>query len=62
MKLKAEILSKNYYDEEKMFGVYEARDMASGTVQSLVGKLPLLIPGEIVEGEVSLNSREQVQR
>lgn len=58
MKLKAEILSKNYYDEEKMFGVYEARDMASGTVQSLVGKLPLLIPGEIVEGEVSLNSRE----
>lgn len=57
MKLKAEILSKNYYDDETMFGIYTARDMDSDTVQSLVGKLPPLLPGEIVEGEVTEESR-----
>ena len=57
MKLRAEILSKLYYDPEKVWGVYEARDIETGVVQSLVGKLPELIPGEIVEGEVVLNER-----
>ncbi len=58
MKIKAEILQKHYYDDDKMFGVYTARDMGTGIVQNLVGKLPMLIPGELVEGEVTENYRE----
>lgn len=57
MRIKAEILSKNYYDEEKMFGIYTVRDMDSGIIRDLVGTIPPLIPGEIVEGEVTEGTR-----
>jgi len=57
-RLRAEVLAQLYYSEDSMFGVFEVRDAGSGEVRALAGKLPKLIPGENIEGDVEVSLRE----
>lgn len=57
MLIKVEILAKLYYDEETSFGVFETEEISTGMVRNLVGKLPPVLVGETLEGEVTEERR-----
>jgi hypothetical protein len=57
MYLQAQVECQVYYDSESSFGVYDVKELSTGKIQSLVGVLPDLLPGEIVEGEVIEQTR-----
>lgn len=57
MYLQAQVERQIYYDSESSFGVYDVKELSTGKIQSLVGVLPDLLPGEIVEGEVIEQTR-----
>lgn len=57
MYLQAQVERQVYYDSESSFGVYDVKELSTGKIQSLVGVLPDLLPGEIVEGEVIEQTR-----